>query len=118
MAKAKKEKQVEEENIKASTGEEYAEPLGVEKNIVEDDVFKQKEIDTPVYVPEIPIQIIEDNVTATVSAGFSLQVKTEPETDEILFLRKILKIQSEGCFGRHLDKLINDKIKDLKANVS
>lgn len=38
----------------------------------------------------------------------------DKESDEILFLRRILRIQDEGGFGRHLNDLINDRIKELK----
>jgi len=39
----------------------------------------------------------------------------KPETEEILFLRKILHIQHEGGFGRHLDVIINERIKELNG---
>jgi hypothetical protein len=37
------------------------------------------------------------------------------ESDEVLFLRRILNIQYSGGFGRHLDDLLNERIKQLKA---
>lgn len=53
----------------------------------------------PIFVPDIPAQIIE----------------VDEYTDEIVFLRRVLDIQREGGFGRHLDVLINDRIKSLKS---
>lgn len=68
------------------------------------------------YVPDIPAQIIEDNISATVETKHisSIIVVEDKECDEVLFLRRILRIQEEGGFGRHLNDLINDRIKELK----
>lgn len=80
---------------------------------VTDDIEQQADADAPIFIPDIPAQL-EDAVTATVNAEINIQVAEKPDTDEILFLRKILQIQEEGCFGRHLNTLINDRIKELK----
>lgn len=67
------------------------------------------------YVPDIPAQMIDDSVSATVEPSIiSVSVVEEKECDEILFLRRILRIQEEGGFGRHLNDLINGRIKELK----
>ncbi len=41
-------------------------------------------------------------------------VEVEPESSEVLFLKRILHIQHEGGFGRHLDDIINERINELK----
>jgi len=37
----------------------------------------------------------------------------EVEKDEVVFLKKILYIQRTGGFGRHLDGIINERIKEI-----
>lgn len=37
------------------------------------------------------------------------------ETEEIVFLRKILQIQDEGGWGKHLHSVINERINQLKG---
>ena len=54
----------------------------------------------PIYIPDTPMQE---------------EVVEKPESDEILFLRRILQIQNEGGFGRHLNGIINERIKSLKV---
>jgi hypothetical protein len=61
----------------------------------------------PVYIPEIPAQM-EEEVIPVVN-----EVKLV--SDEIGFLQNILQIQRNGGFGRHLDGIINDRIKTLKG---
>ncbi|MCL5460372.1 hypothetical protein M3M33_17170, partial [Loigolactobacillus coryniformis] len=39
--------------------------------------------------------------------------KEVTEKDEVLFLKRILHIQHSGGFGRHLDDIIYDRIKEL-----
>lgn len=63
------------------------------------------------YIPDIPAQMIEEPVVT--KAEIDLAADTL-ESEEIIFLRKILKIQEEGCFGRHLNQLIYERIKELK----
>jgi len=53
----------------------------------------------PVYIPDIPAQMIKKDL---------------PESDEILFLRRILKRNHEGGFGHHLDDEIAERINYLK----
>lgn len=54
--------------------------------------------ETPVYVPDVPAQMIEE----------------EPAKEtEVEFLKRLLAIQHTGGFGRHLDDVINKRIKLL-----
>lgn len=41
------------------------------------------------------------------------EVKEVVEKDEVVFLKKILYIQRTGGFGRHLDGIINERIKAI-----
>lgn len=69
----------------------------------------------PISMPDIPEQLWDDkNVLETFEQIVCENEIQISETDEILFLRKILDIQQSGCFGRHLDQLINERIKELK----
>lgn len=38
-----------------------------------------------------------------------------PETDEVIFLRKIMQIQDDGGWGKHLHSVINERINQLKG---
>ena len=93
-ATAKKKDEVVEEQPEVTNAETTDTTTTEETDVVET-VEEQPEKEY-VYVPDVPAQMVT-------------------ETAEILFLRKILKIQHEGCFGRHLDTIINDRIKELKA---
>ena len=42
-------------------------------------------------------------------------VDVKPESEEVLFLRKLLQIQDEGCWGKHLHGIINERINELNA---
>lgn len=53
----------------------------------------------PIYIPDTPAQCVD--------------IKNNSE--EINFLERILDIQHTGGFGRHLDVLINERIKSLKG---
>jgi len=53
----------------------------------------------PVYIPDMPAQMVKKDL---------------PESDEILFLRRILKRNHEGGFGHHLDDEIAERINYLK----
>ena len=55
-----------------------------------------------IYIPDIPAQMI-DNSKPEEPSG-------ETETE---FLLRILNIQYEGGFGRHLDRIITERIKSL-----
>lgn len=93
MAKPKKEKPVIE-NIDSQ------EPI--EQLPEETETMQQEGIVNPVYIPDIPAQMIVE------------EEKVEEESDEILFLLRILDIQESGGFGRHLHQLINERIKVLR----
>ena len=59
-----------------------------------------------IYIPDIPAQIVTEE-------PLKLQVSEPKKETEIQFLYKILQIQENGGFGRHLDRLILDRIKSL-----
>lgn len=86
------------------------EPVDSLAEIVEQPIVENNEHETVVeepvkeempkfYIPDIPAQMLEEEVPE--------------ESDEIQFLRRILNIQNDGGFGRHLDRLILDRIKSL-----
>lgn len=90
MAKAKKEKVVEEDIIEQPIVEN-TEPETVVEEPVKEEIPK-------FYIPDIPAQ---------------MTVQESKQETEIQFLYKILQIQENGGFGRHLDRLILDRIKSL-----
>lgn len=95
MAKLKK--TVEPEHVQQSE-----EPV-VEENatvLVEEPVVNEQ-LEAPLYIPDIPAQMIVQ--------------EEKPESDEILFLRHILKRNHDGGFGHHLDDEILERIKYLKS---
>lgn len=58
--------------------------------------------DEYVSIPDIPAQL-------------DVSVPEEPKGEtEVQFLQRILNKQHQGGFGRHLDDMINDRIKSLK----
>jgi len=94
MAKAKK--PVEEEIISEQLIEQLPEEIKVVDPVP--DVMEQEGIKNPIYVPDIPAQMVE----------------VPKKETEIEFLYRILQIQSDGGFGRHLDQLILQRIKSLR----
>ncbi len=74
-----------------------------------ENITEQPGIETPVSTPDIPAQMEEQLPIAQVVYPIE-----EKESDEILFLRRILHIQHTGGFGRHLDDIIYERIKELK----
>jgi len=93
MAKAKKEKVVEDEIKEEQPTEILPEEVPFEAPI--SDVMEQGGIKNPVYIPDIPAQMIE-------------QPKKETEIE---FLERILYKQEDGGFGRHLHPMIKERIK-------
>lgn len=93
---AKKVKQIEEE-IKEPIVEA---PEETGEHIIEAEMPK-------IFIPDIPAQIIE-----TIKEDTSVPEQPIGET-EIQFLERILRIQEEGGFGRHLNGIIYDRIKSL-----
>jgi hypothetical protein len=62
-----------------------------------------------VVVPDVIEPIVEEPKEEKKAA-----IKKEvTEKDEVLFLKRILHIQHSGGFGRHLDDIIYDRIKEL-----
>jgi len=43
------------------------------------------------------------------------EIEVTPETDEVVFLRKLMQIQEDGGWGRHLHSVINERINKLKG---
>ena len=43
------------------------------------------------------------------------EIVITPESDEIVFLRKLMQIQEDGGWGRHLHSVINERINQLKG---
>lgn len=96
---AKKVKSIEEE-IKEPIIEVTEETT---KPIIEAEIPK-------IYVPDIPAQMIEQ----IEEKKQDLPVPEQPTGEtEIQFLQKILIIQEEGGFGRHLNGVIYERIKSL-----
>lgn len=79
-------------------------------------------IEQPLYVPDVPAQMTEEQAesvkeeetvfTQTVTEDVKVEY-VMPDNDEVMFLRAILHKQHTGCFGRHLDDMINERIKTL-----
>jgi hypothetical protein len=94
---AKKLKPIEEEEIKEQIIEVTEE---AEEPIVEAEMPK-------IYIPDIPAQMVEEK-------KLDLYVPEQPKVEtEIEFLQRILFIQENGGFGRHLNGIINERIKSL-----
>lgn len=95
MAKAKKTsepeqfQQVDESLIEQEISTEVKQPV------------LNEPLEPPLYIPDIPAQMIVQ--------------EEKPESDEILFLRHILKRNHDGGFGHHLDDEILERIKYLKS---
>jgi len=92
MAKAKQEKQ-EVAKMAQVPIDSLAEIVEVEN--AETELYVKEPI-PKIYIPDIPAQMVD----------------TVKET-EVDFLYKILHIQEEGGFGRHLHPLIKERIKSL-----
>jgi len=93
-----------EETVKIGTLSESPDSEVIEVDMpISEAVSKGLVKEHPVYIPEIPAQIIDTSVTE----------KPTGET-EIKFLERLLHIQHSGGWGRHLDEIINDRIKSLQ----
>lgn len=97
MAKSKK--VVEDNKEETNIDEPVILPVPETEAVVEEN--EEPILEKPVYIPDIPAQMIEQDISN----------KTETEVD---FLLRLLKIQHQGGWGRHLDDIINDRIKTLK----
>lgn len=73
----------------------------------------QPGITQPVSNPDIPAQVEEKEIKEISESPVQI-MQAVPESDEILFLKRILYIQHTGGFGRHLDDIIYERIKELK----
>lgn len=95
MAKAKK---VVEDNKEETNIEEPVNLSVSETEVMAEEKNEEPILEKPVYIPDIPAQMIEPDS--------SNEIETEVD-----FLLRILQIQEDGCFGRHLNKIIQDRIK-------
>lgn len=121
MAKIVKQKPEEttsiEPEVEQPSQESTIESIAEEVVPVKEETLPEEVVfDVPVteILPEETIsqgQTISQTVQASEVWGAS-------PANEIEFLKKILQIQQEGCFGRHLDAMINERIKILQGNVS
>lgn len=68
------------------------------KKKAEETIVEETVNEIPVYVPDVPAQMIEEEPVK----------ETEAE-----FLKRLLAIQHTGGFGRHLDDVINERIKSI-----
>jgi len=79
------------------------------------------ETEQPIHIPDIPAQMTDEQAeTVKEETDFTQSVTEDvkveyiaPENDEVRFLKAILHKQHTGCFGRHLDDMINERIKTL-----
>lgn len=104
MAKAKK---IEKAPIHTEVVAPHVESIAPEKK---PEVVKEIKpvIEIPkVFIPDTPAQMIEP-----VKQDISVPEQLKGE-NEIQFLQRILFIQEDGGFGRHLHTLIKERIKSL-----
>jgi hypothetical protein len=104
MAKAKKEKPVEPviDEVLDNSTDSLPGALNDSEVAVINEPENKPDVEHPlIYVPDIPAQSISS-------------IEEKPDTDEILFLKRIMQIQEEGGFGKHLHDIINERIKSLK----
>lgn len=62
-------------------------------------------------ISEVPL--MEAVKEETVEVAPVIEIK--PESNEVLFLRRLLHIQHSGGFGKHLDDIIYERIKELNG---
>jgi hypothetical protein len=80
--------------------------LATEDNTVSESTTElEPSVTNFVHVPDIPAQMSDEQ-------EFSL-IKTLHKESEAEFLTRILHIQHEGGFGRHLDEIIKERINSL-----
>ena len=66
------------------------------------------------FIPDIPAQM-EEVESIEVVKEVVAAIEEVVETDEVSFLKRILLIQHNGGWGRHLDGVINERIDALKS---
>lgn len=62
---------------------------------------------------ETPVQII-DVPEETEQVLETPEVKEIKDTDEVSFLKLLYRVQNDGGFGRHLNEMIENRIKELQ----
>lgn len=96
MATAKTKKATEKETVS-----KVAEPVAApQEEIVVEAIKEEPKKEEPIVVvvkKESPNQVLDT------------------ESDEIRFLRTVLRVQNEGGFGTHLNGLVNERIEKLKT---
>lgn len=76
--------------------------------------IKQKKEDFFEYIPDMPCQMMGliNNLKNTNMNEQKKEIKEDSE--EVKLLKKILYIQHNGGWGRHLDQIIYDRLKLLE----
>jgi hypothetical protein len=90
--------------------------MGRPKKVVEEQAASEEPIITEqeTEVGKGVIESADEESNYTVEREIPIQ-EEKPESDEVVFLRRILHIQHDGGFGRHLDEIINERIKELNG---
>lgn len=76
-------------------------------------------LDTPIETAfegeteALPEEVLFEKPLSEISKPVHVWGQSDKES-EIDFLKRILRIQHTGCFGRHLDSIINERIKSLE----
>lgn len=70
---------------------------------------------TPEEIPATEEPAIEEKPKPTKKDKAVEEAAVIPESSEILFLRHLMNIQHSGGWGKHLDHVINERIKELQA---
>lgn len=96
MAKIKKVVEGAEEQIPENIDSDH--PINESTASQETEELMPVKKENPIYIPDIPAQMIEPVVNDN----------KETETE---FLLRILQIQEDGGFGRHLNGIIYERIK-------
>ncbi len=75
---------------------------------------EQENIETLVIPEPVTETVTEVNEETVVDVLPSQEPPKIPDSEEVDFLKKILRIQNEGGFGTHLNKTILERIEQLK----
>ena len=72
-----------------------------------------QEIDSLVEEVVTEPTVVEETKVQEVVA--EKEIPTIPDTEEVAFLKRIYRIQNDGCFGTHLNSEILDRINQLQS---
>ena len=83
---------------------------------------KLPEVETPIIEPTISEVMPDPKQEETAEQISSRLLKEaghhvieEGDTEEVAFLKQIHTVQNNGGFGKHLNEMINDRIKELQS---